>query len=174
MKTIRTTTLINAPMERCFKLSTSIDLHLDSAKATRETAIDGVTSGLIRAGDTVTWQGRHFGWKFTHQSLISIYRPYFHFRDVMVKGAFKVFEHDHHFATMNDGTRMRDELRFAAPFWMLGRLAEKMWLERYLIKFLHRRNAFIKQIAESETGWQRYVNHSSFQEAAAYTGSVSK
>lgn len=157
MKIIRVTTLIAAPVERCFKLSTSIDLHLATAEATGETAIDGVTSGLIREGETVTWRGRHFGWMFQHKSLIDAFRPYTHFRDVMVHGVFQRFEHDHYFAPMNDGTRMRDELRFSAPLGPLGRVVEGLFLERYLTRFLRRRNALLKQIAESEAAWQPYL-----------------
>ncbi len=160
MKIIRLTTLIAAPVERCFKLSTSIDLHLASAAATDEAAIDGVTSGLIHEGETVTWRGRHFGWMFTHQSLIEVFRPSSYFRDVMIRGAFRSFEHDHYFAPMNDGTRVRDELRFAARPGPLGRLVEKLFLRRRLIKLLRRRNALLKKVAESDE-WRRYIKDES-------------
>lgn len=40
-------TQINAPIERCFDLSRSIDLHKISTAHTKEEAINGVTSGLI-------------------------------------------------------------------------------------------------------------------------------
>jgi ligand-binding SRPBCC domain-containing protein len=157
MKIIRVTTLIAAPVERCFELSTSIDLHLATAAATGEAAIDGVTTGLIHEGETVTWRGRHFGWMFTHQSLIEAFRPCSYFRDVMIHGAFRSFEHDHYFAPMNDGTRMRDELRFSAPMGVLGRMAEGLFLEQHLTRFLRRRNAMLKKVAESKDDWRRYL-----------------
>jgi ligand-binding SRPBCC domain-containing protein len=157
MKTIRLTTLIAAPVDRCFKLSTSVDLHMAAAKRAGEVAIDGVTSGLMREGERVTWRGRHFGLKLTHESLLEISRPYSYFRDVMVRGAFAMFEHEHYFAPMNDGTRMRDELRFAAPLGPLGWLAERMFLKRHLTKFLRRRNAVLKEVAESDQ-WRRYLD----------------
>lgn len=158
MKIIRMTTLIAAPVERCFKLSTSIDLHLASAAASSEAVVEGITSGLIHEGEKVTWRGRHFGWMFTHESLIETLRPYTYFRDVMIHGAFRTFEHDHYFAPMNDGTRMRDELTFSAPMGFLGRLAESLFLERHLTRFLRRRNAMLKKVAESEADWRRYLN----------------
>lgn len=156
MVTIRTMTLIHAPVERCFKLSISIDLHTMAAASMGEKAIDGVTSGLIRGGETVTWRGRHFGWRFKHESLISVWHPYTHFRNVMTFGALETFEHDHHFAAMNDGTRLRDEIRFAAP-GTVGRLAESLLLKRHLTKYLLRRNAYIKRVAESDE-WHRYLD----------------
>ncbi len=57
---------------------------------------------------------------------------------------------------MNDGTRMRDEIRFAAPAGLLGRLVEGK-LRRHLSKFLKERNAHIKRVAESEE-WRRYLD----------------
>jgi ligand-binding SRPBCC domain-containing protein len=157
MEMIRLTTWIDAPVERCFRLSTSIDLHVASAALTGEKAIDGVTTGLIGAGETVTWQGRYFGLNIHHMSRIDGWRPYSYFRDVMIRGAFTRFEHEHFFVLMDDGTRMRDELRFSTPWGPLGRLATKIFVRRYLTTFLMRRNAVIKRIAESEE-WHTYLD----------------
>jgi ligand-binding SRPBCC domain-containing protein len=165
MGIIRLSTWIDAPMERCFKLATSIDLHLASTAQTQEKAIGGVTSGLLREGESVQWQGRHFGRLLTHTSKIDGWRPYCYFRDVMVAGMFLRFEHEHHFAVMNDGTRMRDEIRFAAPYGMLGRVAEKVVLRRHLIAILKQRNAVIKRVAESEE-WRRYLERSAVAPSA--------
>jgi len=152
METIRLATWIDAPVERCFLLSLSIDLHVASTQSSREKAIDGVTSGLISEGETVTFQARHFGWR-RHTSRIKVLRPYSHFRDVMVAGAFRHFEHDHHFATMDDGTRIRDEVRFVAPWGPLGRVLARRQLKALLLE----RNAVIKRVAESEE-WRKYLD----------------
>ena len=58
---------------------------------------------------------------------------------------------------MNDGTRMRDDLLFEAPYGVFGRLAEGR-LQRHLRKFLAERNALIKQVAESDE-WRQYLEH---------------
>jgi ligand-binding SRPBCC domain-containing protein len=156
MEVIRISTRIAAPVDRCFKLSTSVDLHKATAEETGERVVGGVTTGLMHEGETVKWTGRHFGFNLTHKSLLEVWRPYTYFRDVMVEGFFTVFQHDHYFAPLNDGTRMRDEIRFAAPMGLLGRLAEKLFLRRHLVKFLKRRNAYLKQVAESDE-WRRYL-----------------
>ncbi len=62
-------TSIAAPIERCFDLARSIDLHMASTNWSGERAIAGVTTGLIGAWQEVTWQGRHFGFTLTHTSL---------------------------------------------------------------------------------------------------------
>jgi ligand-binding SRPBCC domain-containing protein len=160
MQTIVVDMEIAAPPERCFLLSLSIDLHLASAAGTGERAIAGVTRGLIGPGQTVTWQGRHFGVMLTHESRITKYEKPRYFQDVMVRGSFRSFEHDHFFEPHEGGgTHMRDQLRFAAPFGALGLLAERLVLRRYLTSFLHERNAMIRQTAESSDAvWQPYLS----------------
>ena len=159
MQTIIVETQIAAPQERCFLLSLSIDLHMASTAGRGERAIAGVTHGLIGLGQTVTWQGRHFGLVLTHETRITLYdRPY-HFQDVMVKGAFRSFVHDHFFEQCEDGTRMRDELRFAAPLGPLGWIAEAFVLRRYLSRFLRERNEAIRRTAEGpDAAWRSYLN----------------
>ncbi len=153
MKPIRLATWIDAPVERCFLLSLSIDLHVACARRTGERVTSGVTTGLIGLGETVTFQGRHFLLPRKHTSRIELLRPYSYFRDVMVSGNFKRFEHDHHFAAMDDGTRMRDEVRFIAPWGSLGQAL----VRRHLKDFLKQRNAEIKRVAESEE-WHKYLD----------------
>jgi ligand-binding SRPBCC domain-containing protein len=159
MQLIQLETKIAAPPERCFLLSLSIDLHMQSAAPTRERAIAGVAHGLIGHGETVTWQGRHFGFMIQHQSRITTYKKPTHFQDVMTRGLFRSFTHDHFFAEQPDGkTIMRDELRFSAPLWPLGFLAERLILKRYLTRFLLQRNREIKRVAEGPASlWEPYL-----------------
>jgi len=159
MQLIQLETKIAAPPERCFLLSLSIDLHKESTAQTSERAIAGVTHGVIGPNETVTWQGRHFGFMLTQETLISKYSRPHHFQDIMLRGMFKSFEHDHYFDELPDGTTlMRDELRFAAPLGPLGWIAEFLVLNRYLTGFLIERNQLIKTVAESpEARWLPYT-----------------
>jgi ligand-binding SRPBCC domain-containing protein len=131
-----------------------------STAPTRERAIAGITHGLIGLGETVTWQGRHFGFLLKHQTLITQYDKPRHFQDVMLKGMFRSFQHDHFFeATATDETIMRDELRFAAPLGPLGYIAENLVLRRYLTRFLVDRNATIRRVAEGpESVWCPFLS----------------
>jgi ligand-binding SRPBCC domain-containing protein len=119
--------------------------------------VAGVTTGLIGNGESVTWQGRHFGLMLRHTSKITQYEPPTFFQDVMTAGVFKSFEHDHRFQQQDGETLMKDELRFAAPLGVLGLLAESLVLRTYLTRFLLERNKFVKQVAESER-WREYLS----------------
>jgi ligand-binding SRPBCC domain-containing protein len=156
MQTIQIETRIAAPVERCFLLSLSMDLHMESAAQTHERAIAGVTHGIIGAGESVTFEGRHFGFVLRHTSVISRYDKPRYFQDSMTRGMFKSFMHDHSFEEHGDTTLMRDELRFAAPLGVLGTIAEVLVLRKYLEKFLIERNGLIKTVAESEA-WRRFI-----------------
>jgi ligand-binding SRPBCC domain-containing protein len=156
---IQLATTIAAPPERCFLLSLNIDLHMESTQPSREVAIAGVTHGIIGAGETVTWRGRHFGLMLTHETLISKYDRPHHFQDIMIRGMFKSFEHDHYFeATPAGDTLMRDVLHFAAPLGPLGSFAETVVLRRYFIHFLQQRNAVLRSVAEAPAAtWTKYL-----------------
>jgi len=92
-----------------------------------------------------------------HTSKITQYEPPTFFQDVMIAGLFKSFEHDHRFQEKNGETVMNDELRFSAPFGVLGLMAERLVLRNYLTRFLLERNKFVKQVAESEM-WREYLS----------------
>lgn len=146
---IELSTHINAPIRRCFDLSRSIDLHMESTKQTGEQAIAGRTSGLIELGETVTWRARHFGIWQNLTSKITEFKYPDHFTDEMVSGAFKSFRHEHLFFAVNNQTVMKDIFMFESPYGWLGRLANLLFLGRYMERLLIERNRVIKNAAES-------------------------
>ena len=156
MVLIELVTRITAPVERCFDLARSIDLHMASTDWTGERAIAGVTSGLIGLEQEVTWKGRHFGVLITHTSKITAYERPKHFQDCMLRGSFRSFCHDHFFEAHDGVTLMKDVMRFEAPFGILGGLVERLILKRHMVGLLLRRDQHIQRVAEYDE-WQRYL-----------------
>jgi ligand-binding SRPBCC domain-containing protein len=150
------TTRIHAPIQRVFDLSRSVDLHTVSTAHTRERAVAGVTRGLIALGQEVTWRARHFGIWQDLTSRITAFAPPAHFRDSLVRGAFRRFDHDHFFSQHGDFTLMRDVFDYESPFGFLGRTADRLFLKRYVKRLLVTRNAVIKAAAETDE-WRRYI-----------------
>jgi len=151
MPTIRLETSIHAPPERCFDLSLSVDLHAQSQAYAHERPIAGVLAGEMRLGDTVTWEAVHFGVKQHLTSQITAYERPSRFTDEMVAGIFQQLHHTHLFVPQPYGTLMIDVFTFQAPLGVLGRLAEILFLTRYMRGLLQSRNRYLKQVAESET-----------------------
>jgi len=156
MPVIELTTIINAPIERCFDLARSIDLHKLSTAGTDEEAIAGVTSGLIGKGQRVTWRAKHFGITQTLTSKITQFQYPYRFRDEMIKSAFKMIKHDHIFERLGHKTVMRDKFQFESPGWILGIVFNKIILIQYLRDLLIKRNQIIKEVAESER-WKQLL-----------------
>lgn len=128
------------PREELFDLARSIDAHKDSMVRSREEAVAGVTSGLISLGQEVTWRAWHFGVPLRMTSRITEMEAPVFFVDEQVKGPFRRFRHVHEFSEDSDGTVMIDRIEFEAPFGPMGRLVEKLVLNRYLHKLIEQRN----------------------------------
>ena len=150
MPRIKLVTEIAAPIEKVFDIARSIDVHAQSQAGAKEKAIAGKTSGLIEEGEEVTWEAVHFGLRQRLTSrIVAMKRPTY-FRDSMVAGAFKRFDHDHRFETSEDGgTRMTDIFDYTSPLGPLGLFADALFLKSYMRRLLEGRNAVIKRIAES-------------------------
>lgn len=159
MTRIEETTRILAPLERCFDLARSIEVHLAGNIHFGEQALvsGGVNSGLIGLSQSVTWRAKHFGmWQTLTSAITKMKRPVY-FQDSMVRGPFRFMRHDHHFQFLSAGeTMMTDVFCFASPLGPLGILVDWLVLRHYMRSLLRERNLVVKQIAESSE-WQRYL-----------------
>jgi hypothetical protein len=153
------TTIIEAPIERCFDLSLSVEVHLLSNVHSGEQAlaVGGVTSGLVCLSEEVTWRAKHFGiWQNLTSKITAMESPRY-FQVTMVRGIFRFMQADHLFASLESGgTEMKDGFSIGAPLPLLGPLAEALFLRRYMLALLRERNAVIKRVAESSE-WEQYL-----------------
>ncbi len=150
MPKIVLTTHIEAPAEVCFDLMRDIRLHTQTTVETNERAVAGVTDGMIGLGQTVTFEGKHFGIRQRLTvKVVEFERPSL-FVDEMIEGRFKSFKHVHKFMEADGGTRMIDTLEWTSPLGILGRLVDKLLLERHLRDLVTTRNGRLKHIAEQK------------------------
>ncbi|KZE64360.1 cell division protein [Fictibacillus phosphorivorans] len=139
---------IKASPERCFDLARNVEVHTKTTSHTKERAVGGVTTGLMEKGDSVTWEAVHLGVRQRLTAkIVEMDRPRM-FVDVMVKGAFHSFVHTHTFEQKEGGTVMVDHFHYTSPLGMIGRLADWLFLEKYMTNFLVRRAKALKEIAE--------------------------
>ena len=165
MALIELQTQIAAPIERVFDLARSIDAHMASTGDTHERAVAGRTTGLIEKGETVTWEANHLGFRQRLAVRITQFERPHVFGDEMISGAFSSMHHTHRFIPSDQGTLMKDEFHFTAPLGFLGRLAEWLFLTRYMRRFLTKRAAQLKKMAESEE-WRIFLETHSKQSGA--------
>jgi ligand-binding SRPBCC domain-containing protein len=156
MVSIEQYTHISAPIQRCFDLSRSVEVHLLGTQKSGEQAVAGVTTGLIGPNDFVRWRAKHLGIRQHLTSKITAFDSPNYFQDTMIEGAFKSMQHDHFFRALSEtNTEMKDRLIFAAPFPVLGPIAE-IFLKPYMDRFLRTRNEVLKQVAESDA-WSDFL-----------------
>lgn len=150
MSKIRVETVIRAPIERCFDLARDPDLHVRSVAQTGERVVSRTGAGPLGLGDVVTFEAGHFGIRQRLTARITRFEPPHLFEDRMVRGAFHSFTHIHAFERSDGGTRMVDRFEYRAPLGLLGWLAERTFLTRYLRRLLIGRTAYLKLHAERE------------------------
>jgi ligand-binding SRPBCC domain-containing protein len=148
MPVIRLETFIRATPEACFDLARNVEAHIASTSRTKERVVGGVTTGLLGLGDEVTWEAVHFGFRQRLTSRITRFDRPRMFVDEMVRGTFASFEHLHEFSSENDGTRMVDVFTYRSPLGPLGRVADVLFLERYMRRFLDERARALKASLE--------------------------
>jgi ligand-binding SRPBCC domain-containing protein len=159
MPVINLQTYIEAPIQRCFDLSRSIDLHRLGFAHTKEEAVAGVTSGLIGLNQSVTWRATHFCVRQYLTVKIDQFDPPVFFSDSMIKGAFKRFRHDHIFEELGGRCMMKDVFDYESPLGIVGRIADSLFLQTYMTRLLEGRNETIKRVAESDE-WLQVLVHS--------------
>ncbi|BDI29183.1 hypothetical protein CCAX7_12340 [Capsulimonas corticalis] len=142
-------TPIAAPIERVFDLARDISVHSRTLAHTQEVAASDGESPLLTLGDTVTFHAVHFGVRQRLVAKITEFNPPRRFVDEMLQGAFASLRHTHDFEPQSFGALMRDTIDYTAPLGPLGRLADILFLERYMTRLIERRNQALKKIAES-------------------------
>jgi ligand-binding SRPBCC domain-containing protein len=157
MPLIHLTTFIEASHERVFDLSRSVDLHKYSMLKYEEKIVDGVMSGLMNPGDTVTWKAKHlFKLRILKVKITAMGKPGY-FVDEQVQGDFAMMKHEHYFKAADNGTIMIDQFHYRSPKGFFGKLVDRFYLHRYITRLLEERNAAIKKIAEGSQ-WKQFLS----------------
>lgn len=156
MPYIHLTTFIEAPAERVFDLSRSIDLHKFSMQQYKEEPFGEARTGLMEEGQVVTWKAKHvFKERTLKVKITSMHRP-FSFIDEQLEGDFLSMKHEHYFKPLKNGTFLIDQFRYELPYKALGNLFNALYFTRYMEKLLEGRNEVIRQVAESDQ-WKKYI-----------------
>ena len=151
MGRIHVETRVRAPIERVFDLARDLDFHQRSMKHTGERIVGGRAGGLIELGEDVEWEASHFGIRQRLRSRITAMDRPHTFVDEQVSGPFRGFVHRHEFAVATDDpavTVMLDRWEHRSPLGPLGRLADALYLDRYMRRLLLVRNAELVREAE--------------------------
>ena len=149
MPVLKLETLIKAPADVCFDLMRDVRIHTETTSLTGEKVIGDITEGKMELGQTVTFEGTHFGIRRRLTvEVVEFERPRL-FVDEMTRGAFRSFKHIHEFSDQPGATLMTDTLIWISPMGVLGRIADKLAIEPHLRELVTERNKRLKLLAES-------------------------
>lgn len=151
MTTIVVETRIAAPIELCFDLARDVEAHLKTSSSTGERVVGGKTSGLLDLGDVVTFEAVHFGVRQRLTSKIVQFERPSRFVDEMVTGAFSSLRHVHEFTLDGGAVLMRDTLTWRSPLGLIGIVADKLFVEGHMRKFMVKKQSELKAYAERTT-----------------------
>ena len=147
---------VNAPIERCFMLSTSLELVERSLNMRLVESESTKTSGLVIGGDRLLWRGWVFGLPQLHETLITKYAQPDFFQDTMGRGRFKRFQHDHSFTEIGGRTLLNDKVRFSLPLGRVTGPIARFVVMPHVSRLLRHRLELLKRVAESNE-WKQYL-----------------
>lgn len=93
----------------------------------------------MEVGQVISYKIKLRGIPIKWNSLISSYDPPNSFIDQQIKGPYAIWHHTHRFKEQDGGTLIEDEVKYAIPFSILGRILNYIFIKNDLKKiFLYR------------------------------------
>ena len=155
MQTIRVNVMIRAPVERCFQLALSAELARDAMDGWR-TESEAEEQRTLGCGDTLQWGAqRKIRAMGRFVETITGLRARTLVRRSYAGPQFAWGEGEEHLAAMDDGTRMRHEIRFRGRPGLFRRWRERR-LRLAIQHMMLTRGDFLKSVAEG-AGWRHYL-----------------
>jgi ligand-binding SRPBCC domain-containing protein len=103
----------------------------------------------MQVGTVLDYTIRLLGLPVRWTTLISAYDPPYRFIDVALRGPYSFWHHTHTFEENDQGTIMTDEVHYALPIGIFGRLAHFLWVKRQLKYIFDYRMKVISDLLEN-------------------------
>jgi ligand-binding SRPBCC domain-containing protein len=100
----------------------------------------------MTSGSRILYQLRWHGLPIRWLTEIETWNPPTEFADVQLRGPYRLWRHTHRFEPVNGGTRMIDEVHYALPFGLLGRLTHARLVKPALESLFDYRTVMISKI----------------------------
>jgi ligand-binding SRPBCC domain-containing protein len=103
---------------------------------------------LMHSGTVLDYTIKIMGIPVRWTTLITDYEPPHRFADVALRSPYSLWHHTHTFIETEGSTLMTDEVRYALPFWALGRLVHSLWVRGQLQHIFDYRETVIRRLLE--------------------------
>lgn len=100
----------------------------------------------MRAGTLLDYKLRVRGLPIRWRTEIIEWDPPHGFRDIQLRGPYKLWDHSHRFEARDGGTWMEDEVRYELPFGVLGEIARVLMVKRDVEAIFEYRSRKIREL----------------------------
>ena len=100
----------------------------------------------MEVGQIISYNIKLRGIPIKWNSLISSYDPPNSFIDQQIKGPYAIWHHTHRFKEQDGGTLIEDEVKYAIPFGIVGRILNYLFIKNDLKKIFQYREERIALI----------------------------
>ncbi len=101
----------------------------------------------MREGLEINYKMRLHFFPVSWASRISVWQPPYRFVDEQIRGPFAFWRHTHNFTPVGRGsTLVEDRVDYEIPFGLIGKLANFLFVKRYLERIFSYRNKRIHEI----------------------------
>jgi ligand-binding SRPBCC domain-containing protein len=109
---------------------------------------------VMKTGTVLDYTIRVLGWPVRWTTLISSYEPPDRFADVALRSPYSFWHHRHTFEEDGEGTVMIDEVHYALPLGIIGRIVHRLWVRGQLKRIFDYRAGVIARLLEFDRGAQ--------------------
>jgi len=144
--------LVRRPLDDVFAFFS--DAHNLEAITPPELRFEILTPGPIemRPGAIIDYRLRLHGVPVRWRTEIAVWEEGRRFVDVQRRGPYALWEHTHEFEAVEEGTLVRDRVRYRLPFGPLGELAHRLWVRRDVERIFDTRQAVIERLLSPDGG----------------------
>jgi len=100
----------------------------------------------IAPGAEIEYSIRVHGVPVHWKTVIESWHPPYEFVDVQAKGPYKLWRHTHRFAAKDGGTTVTDDVEYALPFGILGRIVNRLQVSRDLARIFDYRTEQVREL----------------------------
>lgn len=104
----------------------------------------------MEAGAVIDYRLHYRGVPLGWTSQIEVWEPGREFVDRQLRGPYGLWHHRHRFSEAAAGTVIEDEVHYAAPFGVLGELAQPLFVKRDLRRIFDYRQQAVREILDGD------------------------
>jgi ligand-binding SRPBCC domain-containing protein len=138
--------LINKPLEEVFAFFARPENLEQITPSSLGFVIKTPTPIEMKKGALIDYTIRVNGVPLRWRTLITEYDPLNRFVDEQVKGPYAYWQHKHTFKSVDGGTLIIDDLKYALPLGWLGQIAHWVFVSRKIRHIFDHRSEVIRKI----------------------------